>query len=236
MPVSKAYLKHWTEQPALPQLHELIAGSVPWDRAEQDAFAHADMLLPAVQDASWAAEILPGQGEHECPILEVGCGIGRIMRVFMSRGYIVGGLDISRPMLAEAQKYLADFTGADCDVRRLKGLYLDNPEAPLACLPDASFGFVYSMLVFQHLPSMSMVNNVIRGIYRVLRPGGIARVQTLVGVPKTDGSPFHPWIGSLFANEHAFADAFSGAGFNIVESNRGLGYKDWLWVTARKPR
>jgi SAM-dependent methyltransferase len=233
MPIDQNYLDHWTKPKDKAELHGLIAGSVAWNHAEEDAPKHADLILP--KDASWAYRVppgtgLPGTGENCCPMLEIGCGVGRIMKVFLERGHVVAGSDISRPMLDEGKKYLAGFPEA-----QFKGFYLDDPQRPLHQLPKNHFGFVYSILVFQHLPNARMVDDLIHAIYRVLRPGGIARIQTLIGKPKTGNDEFHPWIGSLFPSEHAFAQAFSNAGFNIVESSRGDGYRDWLWVTARKP-
>jgi 2-polyprenyl-3-methyl-5-hydroxy-6-metoxy-1,4-benzoquinol methylase len=229
---------HWSPaKPDLNRLHHLIAGSVEWKNAERDALLHADLILPP----SWVIDPHP-QGphidEHNCPMLEVGCGIGRLLRVFASRGFTVSGTDISRPMLEEAKKYLAGYTSADREPGKgfVKALYLDKPETPLHALRDETYGFVYSMLVFQHLPSLTLVRDVVKGIFRVLRPGGVVRVQTHVGHPKTDTDAYHPWIGSLFPNSSAFADVFSQAGFNILQATQGEGYKEWLWVTARKPK
>jgi SAM-dependent methyltransferase len=234
MAISKDYLDHWTKPTDKKELHGLIAGSVAWNHAEEDAPKHADLILP--KDASWTYKVppglgIPGTGENSCPMLEIGCGIGRIMKVFLDRGHIVSGSDISRPMLDEGRRYLAGIPE-----QQFKGFYLDDPKKPLHQLPSNHFGFVYSILVFQHLPTAQMIDDLIRATYRVLRPGGLVRAQTLVGSPKTGGDTFHPWVGSLFPSESAFAQAFSSNGFNIVEATRGDGYRDWLWVTARKPR
>ena len=47
--------------------------------------------------------------EHGGPIIELGCGTGRVVRALIQAGHHVIGIDIDRQMLARAQNHLAPF-------------------------------------------------------------------------------------------------------------------------------
>jgi ubiquinone/menaquinone biosynthesis C-methylase UbiE len=96
-------------------------------------------------------------------VLEVGCGIGRMTRSFAGRFRHVTGMDVSEEMIRRARENLGDCPNVRLDV----GNGID-----LSAYPDASFDFVFSYIVFQHIPDPSVTLNYIREVGRVLRPGG----------------------------------------------------------------
>jgi ubiquinone/menaquinone biosynthesis C-methylase UbiE len=49
---------------------------------------------------------------NDATMLEIGCGIGRMTRAFASRFGTVYGIDISPEMIAQGQRYLADYPNA----------------------------------------------------------------------------------------------------------------------------
>jgi hypothetical protein len=100
----------------------------------------------------------------------------------------------------------------------------------LALFPDEHFDFVYSYAVFQHIPSADVVFSYLRETVRVLRPGGVARLQ-INGLPKTSKS-YTTWEGvrigadevRQFAREHGVELlALTGA------------ETQYMWTTWRKP-
>jgi len=95
--------------------------------------------------------------------LEIGCGVGRMTKYFAGRFRHVTGLDVSEEMIRQAKENLQACTSVRLDV----GNGVD-----LSPYPDASFDFVFSYIVFQHIPDLNVTLTYVREAGRVLRPGG----------------------------------------------------------------
>ncbi len=96
----------------------------------------------------------------ESRVLEIGCGIGRILKYIQATER--WGLDISPTMLAHAQKYLQD----------QEGIHLVNTNGfDFAGVPDEYFDLVYSFIVLQHINKRAGFNYLCEA-NRVLKPGG----------------------------------------------------------------
>jgi cyclopropane fatty-acyl-phospholipid synthase-like methyltransferase len=130
--------------------------------------------------------------------LEIGCGVGRLLRPLAGRVARVVGVDVSPGMLARARDY--------CE--GLPNVELELTEGTLDFLPDAGFDFVFSHIVFQHLPRKAYAERYFREAFRVLAPGGIFRVQ----VDGRSRQFFRRWI----------ADSWSGVVFSAPELRRRL--------------
>lgn len=117
-------------------------------------------------------EILEGIGLSSLDglrVLEVGCGAGRLLRVFAQRGAVVTGVDVSSRMLELAAQNCVEFQNSVSllhgDGRTLKGLSAET------------FDIVYTWHVLQHVPDKEVVLCLIDEIHRVLKPGAIALVH-----------------------------------------------------------
>src|ERR1019366_1077909 len=100
--------------------------------------------------------------------LEIGCGTGRLMRP-MSRHFLeIHGVDVAADAIRQARKNLQDLPHAH--PREIHGTSLED-------FADQSFDFVYSFALFPYIPSQELVIAFLREIHRVLRPGGLARLQ-----------------------------------------------------------
>lgn len=100
-------------------------------------------------------------------VLEIGCGIGRIMQHLTEACTEVHGVDISAEMVARGSHRLAMFE----NVTFHKGNGYD-----LATFPDAKFDLVYSTIVFQHIPK-PIAYNYMTEVRRVLKTDGVFRLQ-----------------------------------------------------------
>lgn len=100
-------------------------------------------------------------------VLEVGCGIGRVMQHLAPECAEVHGVDISAEMVEHGARRLARFA----NVMFHKGNGYD-----LGMFEDDTFDLVYSQVVFQHLPK-TIAYNYMTEIRRVLKPNGIFRLQ-----------------------------------------------------------
>lgn len=131
-------------------------------------------------------------------VLEIGCGMGRLLRPLSERVAAAVGVDVSEEMLARAREY--------CGGRPNVELQRTDGSGSLEFLADASFDFVYSHIVFQHLPRKAYVQRYLQEAARVLKPGGILRVQ----VDGRSRQFFRRWI----------ADSWSGVVFSARELAR----------------
>lgn len=123
--------------------------------------------------------------------LEIGCGSGRLMRP-MSRHFLeIHGVDVAGDAIRQARENLQDL--AHAHPREIHGTSLED-------FAGQSFDFVYSFALFPYIPSRELVIAFLREIHRVLRPGGLARLQ-FNGSAATDFSS-HELLE--FAQSHDF--------------------------------
>jgi SAM-dependent methyltransferase len=93
--------------------------------------------------------------------LDFGCGVGRVTQALAPRFTSCVGVDISRQMIEKARSLNLY---AHCR-------YLANSGEQLA-FADASFSFIYSNIVLQHVPRR-FSTAYLREFVRVLAPGGL---------------------------------------------------------------
>ena len=98
--------------------------------------------------------------------VEIGCGIGRIARYMAAEFEQYIGVDVSPEMISKASAY---------HLPRAKFLVVSGGD--LAPLADACADFVFSFAVFQHVPDKDAIFNYFAETARVLRPGGLFRLQ-----------------------------------------------------------
>jgi SAM-dependent methyltransferase len=200
-----------------------------WDRrAREDAqhyiaCGHAETDAAFWESGRWDLDHLVLHDVELSPRahgLEIGCGLGRLLRPLSERIERVYGVDISREMVTRAQQALAD--RGNVDVAATTGR--------LNRISDASLDLVFSFIVFQHVPSKRAVIRYIREASRVLRGGGVFRFQ-VDGRPRPKDSRADSWLGVWFEPRELARQLFA-AKFEIVSSwGEGTHY---YWVTARR--
>ena len=99
-------------------------------------------------------------------LLEIGAGVG-----FTSRWFADRGLDVTATDLSPEQVELCRAKGLDARVADMYDLGF----------PDESFGAVWMMNCIHHVPSADTVD-VLAGIARVIRPGGLCYLGVWGGV------------------------------------------------------
>jgi SAM-dependent methyltransferase len=152
--------------------------------------------------------------------LEIGCGPGRLMRP-MSRHFVeIHGVDVSDEMIGLAREKLRDLPNAHAHV---------SNGASLAQFPEESFDFVYSYAVFQHIPSRDVVFQYLREIRRVLKTGGLTRLQ-FNGLPR-GGETYNTWAGARFSTGDILE--FTRAQDFQVLALEGVSTQ-YMWTTWRK--
>ena len=153
--------------------------------------------------------------EPQASIMELGCGVGRLL-------------------LAFAQRYLKTwFLGIDSSKAMVESI--DNPENVAVFQNDgrslepwtaSAFDGIYSMTMFQHIPNTAK-RSYLAEAFRVLKRGGLLRLQwSVAGEP---GPLSHP------TSYESMLRWLDQEGFSVEGSQRNLIKPGWAWVTAMKP-
>ncbi len=158
----------------------------PWDDfARIDAYTYIMTDLPQGNrqvfwqsgEATVKEELLPVISKNAVPLgtaLEIGCGVGRLVFPLANHFEQVFGLDISSEMVRQAvalaaQKNIANtrfLTLADYQ-NRSDGF---SPKA-------GSVDFIYSLIVFQHIPDFHCIEDYFELIRLLLSSRGVAYLQ-----------------------------------------------------------
>jgi SAM-dependent methyltransferase len=192
------------------------------NQTEEDFLATAAENLPAFEREF---PRLPPRPASERRALEIGCGPGRLM-LPMSRHFgEIHGVDVSDEMATLARERLSDVPNAHVHV---------TSGADLGLFEDEYFDFVYSYIVFQHIPGRAIVLNYLREAQRVLRPGGILCCQLRgIAPPASEMSrESETWTGCYF-NAAEIAQFAREQSFPLVALS-GLDTQ-YMWTTFRKP-
>ena len=140
----------------------------------------------------------------------------------MSRHFVeIDGVDVSDEMIAIAKQRLNDLPNAHPH---------HNDGASLSRFPDETFEFVYSYAVFQHIPSREVVVQYLRETHRVMKTGGLARLQ-FNGLPQGGGTPYDTWAGARFSSSEVMEFAREND-FQVL-ALEGVGTQ-YMWTSWRK--
>jgi ubiquinone/menaquinone biosynthesis C-methylase UbiE len=166
--------------------------------------------------------ICQGKDPKSMRVLEIGCGAARVTRALAGLFGEVHAVDISPEMVAQAKTALTNFPHTH--------VYQNNG-TDLAVVPAADFDFAFSTIVFQHIPSREVIENYVREVSRLLRPGALFKFQ-VQGDVTVNTTPEDTWLGVPFSDEQAVAMA-ERCGFE-PRYRHGAGQQYfWLWFFKR---
>ena len=87
--------------------------------------------------------------------------------------------------------------------------------------------FAFSSIVFQHIPSRDVIENYVREVQRLLRPGGLFKFQ-VQGDATLETRPDDTWLGVPFSDDEVVQMA-ERCGFE-PRYRHGAGEQYfWLW-------
>jgi cyclopropane fatty-acyl-phospholipid synthase-like methyltransferase len=162
--------------------------------------------------------ICQGRDPKQMKILEIGCGAGRVTRAFANLFGEVHAVDVSGEMVARASRAVENFPGAH--------IYQNNG-MDLSVIPGGDYDFAFSTIVFQHIPSREVIENYVREVSRLLRPGALFKFQ-VQGDTTLKTSADDTWLGVPFSDDDAVAMA-ERCGFE-PRYRHGAGEQYfWLW-------
>ena len=149
-------------------------------------------------------------------ILEIGAGVGRMTEFFGQDFKMVCAIDIAPYMLSITRKRLCSLNNIDL----IENAGNDIP------FEDEKFDFIFSYLVFKHLPNTTLIQNYFKEMARSLKPGGIAKIQLRTGAPPH----FWQWFYGVSLTPEQAQTLANEAGLKItkmeIENSKSL----WLWL------
>ena len=187
------------------------------DWTDQEFFASGERTV-AEEILTDMTNICQGKDPKQMKVLEIGCGAGRVTRALSGLFGEVHAVDVSGEMVTLAQAALKD---------RPHAHVYQNNGMDLAIVPTADFDFAFSTIVFQHIPSREVIENYVREVSRLLRPGALFKFQ-VQGDTSLRTSEDDTWLGVPFSDEQACAMA-ERCGFE-PRYRHGAGEQYfWLW-------
>lgn len=194
-----------------------------WNEAVHSTDVRTDYIAGTnLTDQDCVAAILNTTEIHHAPkkarMLEIGCGVGRLMlpmSVFASELY---GVDISAEMLKMCNSAIRRWP--------LKNMTVSLCDGNSLPVKDQVMDFVYSMLVFQHL-EISTVLCYLNEASRVLKKNGLLRFQFVEYAEEAEFSkPIPAEVMITLVN--------SVKGLKVTVYQAGIINKEWGWITAVK--
>jgi len=208
--------KDWDRRARENARHYVENSRTEWSDAE---FFESGRLSLAEQILNDTGNICQGKDPQTMRVLEIGCGAGRLTLPLAELFGEVHGVDVSGEMVARAREALAAHPNAH--------VYQNNG-CDLSVLPPLEFDFAFSMIVFQHIPSYEVIENYVREVHRLLRPGALFKFQVEGGTDFNRVWEADTWQGVAFTEEQA-RDMALRCGFEFRYS-AGVGDQYfWLW-------
>lgn len=160
---SAARMRSWWESAAQRNAAWYVDTSLSYDEPDMEQFwATGEVVVAEALDGAPASPLGLGRA------VEIGSGLGRIVRALSRRGFAeVVGVDISPTMVERARRLVTE-PGVRFELGDGTGL---------AAVEDASADLVLTFTVFQHMPDPDLIAGYVREAARVLRPGGVLVAQ-----------------------------------------------------------
>lgn len=209
--------------------HYVVTGQEQWSDEE---FYQSGELTMEEQIYNDLPNICQDRRPDEMKVLEIGCGAGRVTRAFARFFGEVYAVDISREMVRQARQAVADFPNAHVFHNNGEDLSAVRPDSPKWWRPfrsrvELQLDFAFSFMVFQHIPSRAIIENYVREVHRLLRPGALFKFQ-VQGSADVEMKPEDSWVGASF-NESEAREMADRCGFEM-RYQEGVGDQYyWLW-------
>ena len=211
--------------------HYVVTGQHQWTDEE---FFQSGQITMEEEIFNDLDNICQGRDPRDMRVLEIGCGAGRVTRAFAGYFGEVWAVDISREMVRQARQAVAGFPGAHVIRNNGKDLSAVAPHwwGRFGIGRRLEFDFAFSVIVFQHIPSREIIENYVREVHRMLRPGGLFKFQVQGSPVEVGSEPEMSWIGEWFTRQQA-REMAERCGFELrYEYGAGDQYY-WLWYFKR---
>jgi cyclopropane fatty-acyl-phospholipid synthase-like methyltransferase len=195
--------------------HYVNTANTQW--TDQEFFASGEQTV-AEEILTDMGNICQGKAPADMRVLEIGCGAGRVTRALAKIFGEVHAVDVSGEMIRQATEALRGYPNA-C-------VYQNNGQ-DLTVVPEREFDFAFSSIVFQHIPSREIIENYVKEVHRLLRPGALFKFQ-VQGDSTLQTQPDDTWLGVPFSERQAVDMAYR-CGFDPRYRHGAGGQYFWLW-------
>ncbi len=206
-----------------------------WNRRAKSSFMQytsgtqteneADYLESAKRDAAVIKKHLAGADTKTWRVIDLGCGVGRIITVLAPEFGEIHGVDVSDEMLKHAEERHKAFP-------HVKFHRIDGRDLKL--FPDAHFDLMWSYSVLYHMPR-ELMYGYLKELGRVMKPGGrmIFQLAQLYSLRRK----FQAWfriepdptdynVRRFYTDGHLRQLAGEN-GFEVIASEAGQGHDLW---------
>jgi ubiquinone/menaquinone biosynthesis C-methylase UbiE len=208
----------WDERARENARHYVATGKVEWNDEEYFESGRENVRREILTDMT---NICQGKDPKQMKVLEIGCGSGRITRALSEIFGEVYAVDISGEMIRQATESLKDRPNAHV---------FQNSGSDLSVLGKIRVDFAFSFIVFQHIPSREVIQNYVREVNRVLRPGCLFKFQ-VQGYGTESDAP-NTWEGVAFTDEEVLKMAEAE---NFEPRHRHGAGTQYFWLWYFKP-
>jgi SAM-dependent methyltransferase len=207
--------RDWDQRACENARHFVQSAKTDW--SDEEFFASGEQTV-AEEILTDSLNIFQGKDPKAVSVIEIGCGAGRVTRALANLFGEVHAVDVSGEMVSRARAALAGHPHAH--------VYQNNGY-DLSVVPLGKFDFAFSHIVFQHIPSYEVIENYVREVHRLLRPGGLFKFQ-VQGGDCLESTPDDTWIGIPFTEPQARSLA-ERCGFEMRYSVGAGDQYFWLW-------
>lgn len=223
--------RDWDKRARENARHYVATGKEQWSEEE---FYRSGQITVEEFILTDLVNVCQGKDPKDMKVLEIGCGAGRITRALAGFFGEVYAVDISREMVRQARTALRQFPNAHVFRNSGKDLSVvrTNWWNRFGIGERLQLDFAFSIIVFQHIPSREIIENYVREVNRLLRPGALFKFQ-VQGSPRVVVKAEDSWVGVPFT-EHEAREMADRCGFEMrYEDGAGEQYY-WLWFFKKK--
>ena len=160
-----------------------------------------------------------------CRSLEIGCGIGRLLKPFSRHVFEAYGVDISKEMISQGQERLAAF----------ENINLSVCNGELSGFPDNFFDFCYSLAVFRHIPEKKFIYRYLSEASRTLKPDGIILFEVW-GAGRVKSRKKGGTIVGVSFKEEEIREKLHEFGFHLLDIRKRPKLPYIVYTAKRKPK
>ncbi len=208
-------VRDWDERAWENAKYYVNTEQVEWD--DDDFFRSGEMTVNEEIRIDFG-NICPDRDPASLRVIEIGCGVGRVTRALSRVFGEVHAVDVSGEMVRQARENLAGVDNA---------LVYQNNGQDLSVLPPLEYDFAFSCIVFQHIPSKAIIENYVREVFRLLRPGALFKFQ-IQGDPTIERDEDDTWLGVAWTDDE-IVEMAARTGFEPrYREGKGTQYC-WVW-------
>lgn len=230
MPLIKSVLEYWVRKRMRDDWNRRARENAFYyvDTANSDwseeAFVRSGEMIVKHEILGDMENVCRGQSPDQMRVLEIGCGVGRVTRALAKVFKEVHAVDISGEMVARAREFLHSVPNVHVH---------QNSGSDLKGLGSIGFDFAFSFIVFQHIPSLLIIESYIKEVGRVLKPGALFKLQ-VQGQPSARWYHRNSWLGTSIPSESTARRLADRCGFE-ARHFRGEGTQYfWLWLFKKE--